>query len=113
MDKIASFQLKVYNTILITTYIIYFLALFGITLVNPLLVNKLEKIIQIYVSSFLIYRFNPFKTIAYNELDRKIAFSAGVFLFMTTSINSLLKYYITNFKTGIKTDIKTDINKDF
>lgn len=105
MNKIANIQYKIYTTILITTYIVYFLALFGITLVNPLLIDELEKVIQVYVSLFLIYRFNPFNTITYNELDRKIAFSAGIFLLMTTSINSILRYYLADIKTIIKTDL--------
>lgn len=105
MNKIAKIQYKIYTTILITTYIVYFLALFGITLVNPLLIDELEKVIQVYVSLFLIYRFNPFKTITYNELDRKIAFSAGIFLLMTTSINSILRYYLADIKTIITRDL--------
>ena len=102
INTITSFQLKMYNTIRLMSYVIYFLALFGITLINPALLNNLESFIQIYISLFLIYRFNPFTSITFNELDRKIAFSAGVFLLMTTSINQIVKLYLMKIKTLFK-----------
>jgi hypothetical protein len=102
MNKLANVQYKLYSSILIITYIVYFLALFGVTLIDITWLDKLEGFIQIYVSVFLVYRFNPFSSITFNELDRKIAFSAGVFLLMTTSINSLVKIYFDDIKTYIK-----------
>ena len=50
---------------------------------------------EIYVSLFLVYRFNPFKTNnTFSELDRKIAFTAGTFLLMTSTIGLYLKQYL-------------------
>jgi hypothetical protein len=51
-----------------------------------------------YVSLFLIVRFNPFTRVSFNELDAKIAFSAGVFLITTTAINGLLEMYLDKLK---------------
>jgi hypothetical protein len=51
-----------------------------------------------YVSLFLIVRFNPFTRVRFNELDGKIAFSAGVFLLTTTAINSFLEMYLDKLK---------------
>jgi len=47
---------------------------------------------------FLIVRFNPFTRVRFNELDGKIAFSAGVFLLTTTAINSFLEMYLDKLK---------------
>ena len=52
-----------------------------------------------------MWRFNPLKqTYEFTDLDRKIAFSAGVFILTTTILNTylnnikdLIKYYITPF----------------
>ena len=51
---------------------------------------------KIYVSLFLIYRFNPLRRVNFTRLDAKIAFSAGLFLITTTAINTILKTYLSN-----------------
>jgi hypothetical protein len=60
-----------------------------------------------YVSLFLIYRFNPFRRIKFTSLDAKIGYNAGIFLLATTVINSVLVNYIDIFKTNVKTTITT------
>ena len=102
INTITSVQLKMYNTIRVLSYVIYFLALFGITLIDPAFLTKFEGFIQIYISLFLLYRFNPFTSVTFYELDRKIAFSSGIFLLMTTSINQLVKLYLNEIKTFFK-----------
>ena len=49
-----------------------------------------------------MWRFNPLREKPeFTELDRKIAFSAGVFILTTTALNQ----YIVQFKEIIKTMI--------
>jgi hypothetical protein len=43
-------------------------------------------------------RFNPFRKVEFTELDRKIVFSAAIFIFTTTAINSLLITYLKKIK---------------
>ena len=43
-------------------------------------------------------RFNPFRKVEFTELDRKIVFSAAIFIFTTTAINSLLVTYLKKIK---------------
>ena len=64
--------------------------------------------VKIYISLFLIWRFNFFRKIHFTDLDRKVAFSAGLFLFTTTIFNQIL----TNYLKEIKAFVKTYINKD-
>ena len=53
---------------------------------------------QIYVGLFLIYRFNPFSNQpkGFCELDRKIAYTAGIFVITTTSLAAYLKSFVIN-----------------
>ena len=51
-----------------------------------------------YISLFLIYRFNPFTLSKFTPLDAKIAYNAGIFLLFTTALNSVLVNYINFFK---------------
>jgi len=46
-----------------------------------------------------------FRTIKFTELDRKIAFSAGLFLFATTAINQYLTQYLTVIQTWTKSKL--------
>jgi hypothetical protein len=47
--------------------------------------------VRIYICLFLIWRFNPFRgSVTFTDLDRKIAFSAGLFIITTTALNQYL-----------------------
>jgi hypothetical protein len=95
-----------YLTIFYLSWILYFIALFGITNFNPEYLDTLNLIIKIYVSLFLIIRFNPFTKLKINNFDRKIIFSSGIFLLSTTAITELIKSFII-------TKIKTTTNKAY
>ena len=81
------------------SYLLFFIAFTGIIAISPSYLNTLEQIIKYYISIFLIIRFNPWvsKKIKYTpekgEFDRDIAFSAGVFLLLTTGFVDAVKGY--------------------
>jgi hypothetical protein len=63
---------------------------------------------QMYISGFLLLRFNPFRKVEFTELDRKIVFSAAIFIFTTTAINSLLITYkqsLSQYDESAKTHV--------
>ena len=63
-------------------------------LFNPRYLDTLNLIIKVYVSLFLIIRFNPFIKLKINNFDRKIIFSSGIFLLSTTAITEFIKSFI-------------------
>ena len=73
-------------------------ALIGLSANAPQYLNDMQYYVKIYVSLFLILRFNPFRRVKFTELDAKIAFSAGIFLITTTAIDNLLIAYINETK---------------
>jgi hypothetical protein len=81
------------------SYILTAIILFGLSTHAQYYLETIEYYIKIYVSIFLIYRFNPFRHVEFTELDRKIVFSAGWFIFTTTSINAIITKYISYTKT--------------
>ena len=92
----------------LTVYISYFLIIIsslGFSETAPKYLKNIDYYIRIYICLFLMWRFNPLKqTYEFTDLDRKIAFSAGVFILTTTILNTylnnikdLIKYYITPF----------------
>ena len=80
---------KVMFTLLIVSYV-------GVWNLAPGYLEMLRTIIQIYISLFLIIRFNPYvKRANFSELDRKVAYSAGLFVFASTIIARYVTYAIT------------------
>jgi hypothetical protein len=94
--------LKIQNTIfdyvIFLSYFLYFCALLGISSSAPEYLETLQYWTKIYVSIFLIIRFNMFRKISFNYLDQKIAFHAGIFLLATTVIQQLLERYLNKIK---------------
>lgn len=96
---------NIYILISNISIIIYILALFGISLTNPKYISLLREILKIYISIILIIRFNPYIKIDYSknnfEFDRKIAFTSGIFLLLTTAVNTYFENVILNIKNKI------------
>lgn len=90
-------MVELYETIftyaLYGSYILYIIALLGITTFAPEYLDELRNFIKIYIAFILIIKFNPF--IKYNKylsnFDRKVVFSAGIYLLFTTSIIAIIE----------------------
>ena len=84
---------QLYNYILYISWGLYIITLLGISFFSPKYLSYFREFIKIYISGLLIYKFNPFynKTGNISEFDRKIVFSAGIYLLMTTTIISIIE----------------------
>ena len=87
-----------FSVIIYLTWVLYFAILLGLSANAPQYLDDLQYYVKMYVSLFLIVRFNPFTRVRFIVLDGKIAFSAGVFLITTTAINGLLEMYLDKLK---------------
>ena len=94
---------KAYSTILYTSYLLFAIAFTGILAIDPSYLSTLDMVLKYYVSIFLIARFNPWARKAMNnesrDFDRRIAFSAGFFLLLTTAAAELVQKYVTKIAT--------------
>ena len=91
-------QENIYNKIVYFTYFLMILSALGVSEYAPTYLSNLHSIVNIYICLFLIWRFNPFrKKIKFHDLDRQVAFSAGVFILTTT----LLNIYLIQFTDAI------------
>ena len=88
--KIHRFQEVLFKYVFYLNYILYFVIAFGLSAKAPQYLSTLDYLINLYVSLFLIYRFNPLRKVVFTDLDRQIAFSSGIFVFATTTINKIL-----------------------
>ena len=96
------FQNRMFDIIVYITWVLYVVIALGLSANAPQYLDDLQYYIKLYVSIFLIYRFNPFRRVKFTGLDAKIAFSAGVFLLATTAINSVLQNYLSDLKQYIE-----------
>ena len=98
-NKIHEFQEYFFNLFIILSYILIILSMTGLFQTAPKYLETMDYYVRIYICLFLIWRFNPFRSsYEFTDLDRKIAFSAGVFILTTTALNE----YLTDIKNVIK-----------
>lgn len=95
-------QNQAYDIVVYITWILYIVIALGLSANAPQYLDDLHSFIKMYISLFLIYRFNPFRRVKFTGLDAKIAFSAGVFLLGTTAIDGILKNYLSSLKEYIQ-----------
>ena len=99
--NIHRFQNNAFDIIIYLTWILYISIVLGLSANAPEYLDILQSCVKLYVSLFLIIRFNPFRRVKFTGLDAKIAFSAGIFLLGTTAIDSILKNYLIYTKKYI------------
>jgi hypothetical protein len=103
-DKIAFYDLqyKGFTLFIVSMYILYAFSIIGLSRKAPEYIQTLDSYVKIYICLFLIYRFNPFRSkINFTELDRRIVFSAGLFILATTAINKIVISYLDIIKKKI------------
>ena len=69
--------------------------------------------LKVYIALYLLWRFNPFFPAVFTDFDRRIVFSAGLFMFTATIVESYLESYLNELKErarGIFTTVKTEAN---
>ena len=96
--NIFIYQEKIWDFVFYFSYFLYFLFVIGFANNAPEYLIPLNYYVQIYVSLFLIIRFNPFSKIKFTELDKKIAFTAGLFIVSTTILNKSMLDYVEEVK---------------
>ena len=93
------FQSQIFDIITFLSFVLYFAIGIGLSANAPEYLGKLQSYTKLYVSLFLIWRFNPFRRVKFNELDAKIAFSAGLFLLTTSAFESIISNYLKEIKS--------------
>lgn len=109
--KIYDVQNRAFDIFIYISWILYLAILFGVSVNAPSYLDSVDYYAKLYVSLFLLYRFNVFRKITFTDLDRKIAFSAGVFLFATTALNQTLTAYLDPIKAKVSSILPNNGNQ--
>lgn len=106
MNSTYKTQYNMFNIAIIMVYILIVASIFGLSSSAPAYLYTLNTIIHVYIGIFLLYRFHPFKeTYTFSELDRKVAYSAGIFITMSTILGATLNRYIKKTQESAKNAI--------
>ena len=105
IENIFTYQEKIWDFVFYFSYFLYFLFVIGFANNAPDYLIQLNYYVQLYVSLFLLIRFNPFSKIKFTELDKKIAFTGGLFIVSTTILNKSVLDYVTQVKNLLQSKI--------
>ena len=84
----------------------------GLLSKKPEILDKIDYAVNVFISVFLVWRFNPLFPPKFTEFDRKVIFSAGTFLFTMTIVDIFLKTYVDEAKKYAKksvSNLKTNL----
>ena len=89
--QLHNFQEKFFNAFIFISWLLIIISFLGFSEFAPSFLDNLDYYVKIYICLFLMWRFHPFRThYEFTDLDRKIAFSAGLFILTTTALNQYL-----------------------
>jgi hypothetical protein len=84
-------QDKLFNIFIFISWTLIIISALGFSQSTPKFLSNLDYYVSIYICLFLMWRFHPFKSkYEFTDLDRKIAFTAGLFIFTTTALHKYL-----------------------
>ncbi len=86
-EKIFKLQHNLFIFFILVSYVLIVAVYLGLSSSAESYLQIIDYYMRIYICLFLIWRFNPFRTVVFTELDRKIVFSAGLFILTTTALN--------------------------
>lgn len=114
MDALSNVSSTTNTLLKYTTNILLFFAIssyIGFGIAKPAIVTSLDYYLKIFLALYLLYRFNPLrKEFEFKELDRRVAFSAGVFIFTTTILNKILITYSTKYRDEVLKKINETVH---
>jgi hypothetical protein len=101
--QLNNLQEQLFNIFIYVSYFLIIVSSLGLSESAPKYLQNLDYYVRIYICLFLIWRFNPLRSYyEFTDLDRKIAFSAGLFILTTTALNQYLDVFKQKTTTFIE-----------
>lgn len=93
--EVYEFQEKAVSFIIYLSYFLYLVIFLGLSSQAPKYLETLNFYFRLYICLFLLIRYNPlFRIHDFTDLDRRICFSAGVFILTSTYMVPIRNYII-------------------
>jgi hypothetical protein len=103
MYKNRKFSELVFLYLINISYVLYIIVLLGIGGFAPKYLRYLRTFLQIYIGILLVIRYNPltYKGREFGEFDRRLVFSSGIFLLLSTALIGSFEKYLQNKTTEL------------
>ena len=85
-----SVQNIIFDIAIFTWYALFALTHFGHFKGTAYYLDALNVAIKLYISLFLIWRFNDFRNVEFTKLDKKIIFNGALYLLMSTVLVKII-----------------------
>jgi hypothetical protein len=85
-DMTYTVQDSAFDAIMVVFAFLYAATMFGVSESAPRYMYILDAIIKLYIGAFLMWRFNPYRTVKFTELDIKIAYNSGLVTLASTVV---------------------------
>ena len=90
---IYNFEITIVKLFSYTSKVVLVLFLIGVVQEKPIYVIECNYMLKIAIALFLIYRFNSYrKTVVFTELDRKVTYSAGVYILVISFFDIIAQF---------------------
>ena len=98
MSKIKKFSELLFLYSINISFVLYIIVLLGIGGFAPQYLHYLKTFLQLYIGCLLFINYNPFtyKEREFGEFDRRLVFSSGIFLLLSTTIIGSFEKYLQN-----------------
>ncbi len=85
-----SMQNILFDIALIIWFVLLVLTYFQLVESAPYYLDLVNTVIKIYISLFLLWRFNDFRKVEFTSLDKKIIFNGALYLFFSTVLVEII-----------------------
>jgi hypothetical protein len=79
-----------FDIALIIWFVLLVLTYFQLVESAPYYLDLVNTVIKIYISIFLLWRFNDFRNVEVTSLDKKIIFNGALYLFFSTVLVEII-----------------------
>jgi hypothetical protein len=93
------------------SFALYIIVLLGIGGFAPQYLQYLKTFLQIYIGTLLVITYNPFtyRQCKFENFDRRLVFSSGIFLLLSTTLIGSIEKYLQNETKKLISDGVTSI----
>jgi hypothetical protein len=103
MYKNRKFSELLFLYLINISFVLYIIVLLGVGGFAPKYFHYLKTFLQIYIGILLVIRYNPitYKGRDFGEFDRRLVFSSGIFLLLSTALIGSIQKYLQNKTTEL------------
>ena len=98
---------KAFDYYIFFSYVMYFAVIFGVFTTVPEYLDELNSLVKLLIAFILLFKFNPFQqNYIVTKFDKKIIFTSGIYLLLTTVVGE----YLVRYNNILHEIIKKNIN---